>query len=258
MTDGGPSQAQRDLDRQQAGRDAPCSVCGEPVGPAPIRCPVCETPHHFDCWEFGGGCGVYGCAGRVQRRAPTERPVLPGKLGMPVKRAGAYAGHLWAPPFATFQVFAFEALAIPLLFMGDPLGWFCLAWMFAALLWIPLSSEHFYVDFDRGMITKAKALLGRDIWEWDIAPLEDYAHLALAEVPKSKQPARRIVAVPKQGDELMELSPPMPTESEALEEATDLLRRIQASQAFAVRMPGARFGLDHEPSGEQPVMLIGE
>jgi hypothetical protein len=177
---------------------------------------------------------------------------------MPVKRAGAYAGHLWAPPLATFQVFFAEAFAIPLIYMGHPFGYFFLVWMFLALAWIPFSSENYYLDFDRGMITKAKALFGRDVWEWDIAPLAEYEHLSLVEVSESKQPARQIVAMPKEGTRPFELSPPMPAESEAVEEATDLLRRIQASQAFEVRLPGARFGLEHEPSGEQPVVMIGK
>ncbi|ODU00869.1 MAG: hypothetical protein ABS79_02665 [Planctomycetes bacterium SCN 63-9] len=39
-----------------------CKVCGEAIGEAPvIVCSACQTPHHRDCWEFVGGCSIYGC-----------------------------------------------------------------------------------------------------------------------------------------------------------------------------------------------------
>ncbi|MCZ2156325.1 MAG: NINE protein [Bryobacterales bacterium] len=28
---------------------------------AVVRCPVCSTPHHRECWEENGGCTVFGC-----------------------------------------------------------------------------------------------------------------------------------------------------------------------------------------------------
>ena len=38
-----------------------CRVCGEAIlGPC-VLCSTCETPHHGDCWSYGGGCSVYGC-----------------------------------------------------------------------------------------------------------------------------------------------------------------------------------------------------
>ena len=30
-----------------------------------IVCSVCNTPHHRDCWEYVGGCSIYGCNGKV-------------------------------------------------------------------------------------------------------------------------------------------------------------------------------------------------
>jgi len=47
--------------------DAPvCKVCGEPVGEGPVVvCTACRTPHHRDCWEFVGGCSIYGCNSRL-------------------------------------------------------------------------------------------------------------------------------------------------------------------------------------------------
>jgi hypothetical protein len=40
-----------------------CPVCGAAGGRLPsLSCPDCDTPHHRDCWEFNGGCAIYGCA----------------------------------------------------------------------------------------------------------------------------------------------------------------------------------------------------
>jgi Prokaryotic RING finger family 1/Protein of unknown function (DUF3137) len=43
-----------------------CKVCGGPITQgAVIVCSVCNTPHHRDCWEYVGGCSIYGCNGKV-------------------------------------------------------------------------------------------------------------------------------------------------------------------------------------------------
>jgi hypothetical protein len=41
-----------------------CKVCGEPIVTPAVRCDVCKTPHHRDCWEFVGSCSIYGCNGK--------------------------------------------------------------------------------------------------------------------------------------------------------------------------------------------------
>jgi hypothetical protein len=43
-----------------------CKICCGPIEDANRRvlCAVCQTPHHDDCWEFNGGCSVYGCKGK--------------------------------------------------------------------------------------------------------------------------------------------------------------------------------------------------
>ena len=39
-----------------------CALCGCADGPPRwLSCPTCETAHHAECWEFQGGCAVYGC-----------------------------------------------------------------------------------------------------------------------------------------------------------------------------------------------------
>jgi hypothetical protein len=46
-----------------------CLVCGEELsGRVTVRCAVCHTAHHPDCWNFNGRCGVYGCSSRKHQR----------------------------------------------------------------------------------------------------------------------------------------------------------------------------------------------
>jgi hypothetical protein len=50
--------------RENAG-PATCKVCGEAISNgAVIICASCRTPHHRDCWEYVGGCSIYGCNGK--------------------------------------------------------------------------------------------------------------------------------------------------------------------------------------------------
>lgn len=43
-----------------------CQVCGDPVDPSKgYNCPVCNTIHHLDCWEYLGTCSTYGCTGET-------------------------------------------------------------------------------------------------------------------------------------------------------------------------------------------------
>ena len=56
------------------GEETHCLVCGEPLAGHIVYCRSCQTPHHFDCWNYIGSCGTYGCgqkgyAPRPQRAA---------------------------------------------------------------------------------------------------------------------------------------------------------------------------------------------
>jgi hypothetical protein len=42
-------------------RKVRCGVCGEGLHSRKVTCAKCQTPHHRECWEYGGGCSVYGC-----------------------------------------------------------------------------------------------------------------------------------------------------------------------------------------------------
>jgi len=114
-------------------------------------------------------------------------------------------------------------------------GWIPLGGMVLAFLWIALTSEHFYLDFERGKVTKAKAALGFDLWEWDVEELEALETLALEDPPG--RGGAVLCGVYPGGLRRLELSPPLAPGSEEEATAVDLLRRIQASQAFPARLP---------------------
>lgn len=51
---------------EHAGRGE-CPVCASALDSSLHRCPTCGTPHHRDCWDYFGGCAIYGCARRGGR-----------------------------------------------------------------------------------------------------------------------------------------------------------------------------------------------
>ncbi|HXX95007.1 MAG TPA: hypothetical protein VEN81_15380 [Planctomycetota bacterium] len=55
------------LSAQEHAEQGGCPVCACPLGPPVRRCPTCGTSHHADCWEYFGGCAIYGCARRGGR-----------------------------------------------------------------------------------------------------------------------------------------------------------------------------------------------
>jgi Prokaryotic RING finger family 1 len=57
--------------------DARCGVCGDALASELVVCKRCNTPHHRECWQYGGGCATYGCGGRecsVPGVAPLAAP----------------------------------------------------------------------------------------------------------------------------------------------------------------------------------------
>jgi hypothetical protein len=41
-----------------------CPVCGTAMSDRLVRCEVCQTPHHSECWTYMGRCSTYGCRGK--------------------------------------------------------------------------------------------------------------------------------------------------------------------------------------------------
>lgn len=63
-----------------------CPFCQSMMktGTAQVRCPLCDTPHHADCWEENGGCAVYGCSGHGPISRPDEAPLTGGLIHCPM------------------------------------------------------------------------------------------------------------------------------------------------------------------------------
>ncbi len=53
------------IECESAGDTPLCQICGEPVAETDnsMKCPLCGTAHHKDCWEFNEGCSTYACQG---------------------------------------------------------------------------------------------------------------------------------------------------------------------------------------------------
>jgi hypothetical protein len=51
-------------DEPQLLEHARCGVCGDGLASEIVVCRRCNTPHHRECWQYGGGCATYGCGSR--------------------------------------------------------------------------------------------------------------------------------------------------------------------------------------------------
>jgi hypothetical protein len=65
-----------DEDSAQLVSQAICQVCGEDIGDDMVVCRRCKTPHHLDCWQYSGGCSVYGCRGTRSIMPAAPRPAV--------------------------------------------------------------------------------------------------------------------------------------------------------------------------------------
>lgn len=64
---------------------ARCGVCGDSLASEIVVCRRCNTPHHRECWQYGGGCATYGCGGRecfVPGVAPLAAPHYDAERGV--------------------------------------------------------------------------------------------------------------------------------------------------------------------------------
>lgn len=48
--------------------DLSCGVCADPIEEEPVCCPVCQAPHHPECWAYLDGCSRFGCPESPARR----------------------------------------------------------------------------------------------------------------------------------------------------------------------------------------------
>jgi len=49
-----------------------CAYCHNPIKTETliVRCPVCGTIHHPECWKDGKGCAIFGC-----KNAPKSKKI---------------------------------------------------------------------------------------------------------------------------------------------------------------------------------------
>jgi hypothetical protein len=103
-----------------------CPVCATPFEGVEARaCPRCETPHHADCWEFAGGCAVYGC----QVEHSPDAPSLPLAPSDAVRRPLLLWMRLYRLQLVAALGFGFTLLMVPLLLAG--------LLLYSALPWHP-------------------------------------------------------------------------------------------------------------------------
>ena len=53
-----------ELGEVKASRRAVCLVCGTGMDDVVVRCELCRTPHHRECWTYMGRCSTYACKGK--------------------------------------------------------------------------------------------------------------------------------------------------------------------------------------------------
>jgi hypothetical protein len=150
-------------------------------------------------------------------------------------------------------------------------GWGWVAGIVLTLVWIAFSSVHYYVDFEKMRISKAKSFLGRDVVEWGVIDLDRISHLEVRRVLTTSeyllgeaegssatlQSQFRVLAVYK-GQGLLtpaplEICPPLLLAEESMRDVADLFRRIEASHAFEVRIHDSVRRL---PPPEQNLLLL--
>ena len=51
------------LEEVRVERGGECPVCGTTMNAGTVRCDLCRTPHHRECWQYMGRCTTYACKG---------------------------------------------------------------------------------------------------------------------------------------------------------------------------------------------------
>ena len=244
-----------------------CPVCGEEIGAAPEICPACETPHHWDCWEYNGGCATYGCP--IKTRKPKKRPPRPtaaeepavpsGKIPFPRLEAGAFLGFFFVTaPTAVFAI-ACELAAVSFYAQGSSAaGVACLFGIVAALVWAAITAECYNLDLVGGRISRSKLLLGREIFEWGITPLRNLRSLDVVPCTYQNKVMRCLVGHLHSGGRL-ELAPPFLPGSADEEAVRGLLAKIEGGTTIRMgpgtRLPGRNEGTSALPDGGETPLL---
>lgn len=60
-----------------------CPICRTPTLPEDPPCPRCQIPHHMECWEYAGDCGIFGCRATPIVTSPGGELPVPRSWGGP-------------------------------------------------------------------------------------------------------------------------------------------------------------------------------
>ena len=74
---------------------ANCPVCGCQCEDEPHICDRCQTPHHQECWDYSGGCAIFGCDEKRWQRSATSTDLTVVK-GSVKKWINLYQGHWYS------------------------------------------------------------------------------------------------------------------------------------------------------------------
>lgn len=89
-----------------------CGICAREVSGLAAVCSQCEAPCHTDCWDYNGGCAVYGC--KAAPRDPV--PVDLGKLDVPPPIAGRRIAYLLTAVSLAAGAFTYASVMCPSFF----------------------------------------------------------------------------------------------------------------------------------------------
>ncbi len=217
-------------------KEVSCRVCGEPLGPAPVLCPECDTPHHWDCWEYNGGCAVYACSHKFgrQREKPSAAAVpLTGKIPFPRLQAGTFLGLFYVTE-STFAICLLCAVFLGLSLAPSGGAIFRdfktvgAVGVLLSIFWAAMSAETYNLNMTQKALTKSKLLLGREIYEWPVVSLAEVEQLEVRPVTSNNDNAPRLVLVArlKKGSHL-ELTPPFEKKSEDEQSVLELLSKLE-------------------------------
>ena len=226
-------------EKQKDIRDAICPVCGEAVGPAPEICPECKTPHHWDCWQWSGGCATYACPrkmGKSKPKSPREVTRPTEKIPFPVLKAGRFLGifhvtvwtAIWAIgcelAFLYFYLPSDQMMYVPV--TTSIFAYFFLFLLVLALAWAGAKSEVYNINVIEKHLTKSLYLMDREIYEWNIAPLSEVETLLIKDHYKKGQ-RMKVLAARLSGNEYLDLTPPFDSFSQDESLVHDLLKKVQ-------------------------------
>ncbi len=216
---------------------ASCPVCGEAIGPAPEICPDCKTPHHWDCWQYNGGCATYACPRKVKPRTDKNSPKPPDKIPFPVLKAGTFLGVFHVRVTTAFFAFFFEFLAIVFHFDKSPLGVFLcylfMGGMFAALIWSALTAEIYNIDIAKKRISKSLLFLNKEILEWGVCSLATVEKLYHRPDPVTKGKKRILTAFISDGSTI-DLTPEYEAEGPDSFLVEELLEKLRSGTTLSI------------------------